>query len=96
MRTNVRTLTLTSADTEYSLEVSKAVTNISFQCRTNFAVRFATETGKVAGPTDPYGTLKAGSSFSARDPNPSATGQQTWYFASSEAGVVVEFVETFD
>lgn len=94
MNSNVRTLELTNADTEYSIQLSPALSNITFQCRTAFAVRFSATSGKVAGSTEPYATLKAGQAFNLKDRHPNASSFETWYFASSEAGVVVELIET--
>ena len=42
--------TLTSANTEYSQTLTD-VKNLTFQCRTSFAVRYAFVTGKTAAPT---------------------------------------------
>ena len=95
MQSTVSTLTLTNADAEYSFTPSAPLSNLTFQCRSAFAVRFATVTGKVATPTDPYATLKAGQSFNLRDLQ-RVDAAQTWYFASSEAGVVVEIIETIN
>ena len=92
----VRTLVLTTANTEYSITLGAGLSQVTMQCRTAFAVRFATTSGKVAGSTEPYGTLKSGQALTLSDANPNATGQETWYFASAEAGVVMEFVETFN
>ena len=80
-------LTLTSADTEYSQAIT-GVKKFTVQCRTSFAVRFAYETGKVAGPTAPYQTIKAGAAFWEDD----IIINDTLYFASSEAGVIVEIL----
>lgn len=83
-------VTLTSANTEYSQALPDC-TRYDFQCRTAYDVRYAFETGKVAGPTAPYLTLKAGGTFTS-DFVPQAAGPQTVYLASAQAGVVVEMV----
>jgi hypothetical protein len=62
---------------------------LSFQCRTAFDIRFAFETGKVATPTAPYGTIKSGGSY---DEDGLDMVDKTLYLASSQAGVVVEVV----
>lgn len=80
--------TLTSADTEYSQSIAGA-RYVEFQCRTSFAVRFAYEADKVATPTAPYMTLKAGAYYWVPVDATSAT---TLFFASSEAGVIVEML----
>lgn len=89
--------TLTSADTEYSQELPKGTKHFSFQCRTAFDVRFAFEDGKVATPTAPYATAKSGDSFTSPEKvgfswNTDEAAAATIYFASAEAGVVVELV----
>ena len=83
----VSNVTLTSADTEYSLELASSTRELRFRCRTLFDVRFAWVTGKVATPTAPYLTLPAGSDYSSDIKD--LTGK-ILYLASSEAGVVVE------
>lgn len=85
-------LTLTSADTEYSTSLPAGCAHFSFQCRTAFDVRFAFVTGKVAGSTAPYLTLKSGNAFSSPEKLSLKPGFETIYFASSQAGVVVEVV----
>ncbi len=84
----VSNVTLTSADTEYSQEILGAQ-KFTVQCRTNFAVRVAYVTAKVATPTEPYITIKAGSVY--WEDNISLAGR-TLYFASSEAGVIIEII----
>ena len=84
-------LPLPAANTEYSQALPDNCSRYDFQCRTAFDVRFAYVTGKVAGPTAPYGTLKAGGGFTSEF-IPQASAPPTLYFASTQAGVVVEIV----
>ena len=86
----VYNLTLTVADTEYSQALSANTREFRFRCRTAFDVRYAFVTGKVAVPTAPYLTLPGGSDYWSDNDKLAAT---TLYFASSEAGVVVEIEE---
>ena len=87
-------VTLVSADQEYSHVLSGDCKFFSLQCRTAFDVRFAFETGKVAGPTAPYSTLKSGGSYnSPEDWGSYSAYSSTIYLASSQAGVVVEVLE---
>ena len=89
----IQNTTLTSADTEYEVDISSA-RKIAFQCRTSFAVRFAFVTGKVAGPTSPYGTVKADGTYAESLEAPGGLMRvDKLYLASSEAGVVVEILE---
>ena len=80
-------VTLTLANTEYSQALPANTRQFRFRCRTLFDVRFAFVTGRVATPTAPYFTLPAGMEYSSDENN--LTGI-TLYFASSQAGVVVE------
>lgn len=85
-------LTLTLADTEYNAALPAGCQHFSFQCRTAFDIRFAFVTAKVATPTAPYLSLKSGGSFSSPEKLSLATGFETLYFASGQAGVVVEII----
>ena len=80
-------VTLTTAASEYSQELPANTKGFEFQCRTAYDVRFAYVTGKVAGPTAPYLTLKAGSEYYKENVKLAST---TLYLASAQAGVVVE------
>lgn len=82
--------TLTNANTEYTISIPGGTKHLSIQCRTAFDVRFAFETGKVAGPTAPYATVKSGAAYTA--PEKLAMAASTLYLASAQAGVVVEIV----
>jgi hypothetical protein len=84
-------LTLTDADTEYSQALPANCRGFEFQARTEAAVRFAFVTGKVAGPTAPYMTLKAGDYYSSPPLNQGAS-PSTLYLASATAGTVVEIL----
>ena len=80
-------LTLTNADTEYSLLLPSGIKDFRFRCRDDYAIRFSFEAGKVAGPADPYLTLPSGADYFS-DQNDLT--EITLYFASAQAGVVVE------
>lgn len=84
------TLTCVVADTEYSQALPANTRYFEFQCRGNSVIRWAFVTGKVAGPADPYRTLKVGDSyFSPAGMN--LTGV-TLYVASPDAGAIVELL----
>ena len=87
----VYNVTLTSADTEYSQAMVANCRRFEFQCRTSADVRFAFVTGKVATPTAPYMTLKAGDSYDS-GPNNQGASPSTLYLASADAGVIAEIV----
>lgn len=80
-------VTLTNADIEYSQALPANTKGFEFQCRTAYDVRYAFATGKVAGATAPYLTLKAGSEYYKENVKLAST---TLYLASAQAGVVVE------
>jgi len=84
-------LTLTVADTEYTQALPANCHGFEFQCRTENEVRFAFETGRVAGPVAPYLTLKAGDYYYSGSINQGAT-PSTLFVASATAGVVVEII----
>ena len=82
-------VTLTSADTQYSQALPANCRGFEFQCRTDVAIRWSKTTGKVAGPTAPYKTLKAGDYYWSPPLNQGAS-PDTLYFASASAGVIIE------
>ncbi len=81
--------TCTVADTEYSQALPAATKKIQFINRASYDLRYAFTTGKVAGPTAPYFTLKAGQTYFEIDLDLTS---KTIYFASSHAGDVVELL----
>lgn len=83
----VLNLTLISANTEYSITLPSWTKAFTVQCRTAYDLRMATVTGKVATSISPYFTIKSGYAYFD-----SPTANSTLYFASSEAGVVVEIM----
>ena len=87
----VYNVTLTSANTEYSQAMSASCRGFEFQCRTENDIRFAFVTGKVATPTAPYMTLKAGDYYYSW-PLDQGASPSTLYLASATAGLVVEIV----
>jgi hypothetical protein len=54
MATQIHSVTLTSADTEYSIDLG-TIKSFTAGCRGKLAdFRLSTVSGKVAGPTEPY------------------------------------------
>jgi len=86
---NEYTVTLTNADTEYSQALPTGTKALEFWARESVDIRFAFTTGKVATPTEPYFTLKAGTTYYKESLN--LTGS-TLYLASSVAGKHVEIL----
>lgn len=87
MSPTLYSITLTTADTEYSQALPAGLRALSFKARTNVAIRWAFATGKVATPTDPYETLQAGQTYFKENLVSAAV---TLYLASATAGTVVE------
>jgi hypothetical protein len=84
-------VTLTSANTEYSQALPPNCRRFDIQPQTNVDVRFAFTTGKVATPTAPYATMKAGNPYNSGDVYQGGA-PSTLYFASGTAGTIVEIV----
>lgn len=80
---------LTNANTEYSQTLPSNTKAFEFQCRQNHDIRFAFTAGKVAGPTSPYFTLKAGRTYYKENLDLS---NKTIYFASETAGDDIELL----
>ena len=81
--------TLTVANTEYSQALPPNVRSLAVQPRTAVDVRMAFVTGKVAGSTAPFFTLKSGGAAALQELQVDDT---TVYLASATAGTVVEIV----
>ena len=91
MRTvNVYNVTLTVANTEYSQALPPNVRSFAVQPRTAVDVRMAFVTGKVAGSTAPFFTLKAGGALAINELQ--MGDDATVSLASATAGTVVEIV----
>lgn len=89
----IRNVTLTNANTEYSQALAENCRSFSMQARGSADVRFAFETGKVAGATAPFATMKSSGAVSSPELFQNNTGALTLYFASGTAGTIVEIVE---
>jgi hypothetical protein len=83
-------VTLTAADTEYSQALPEYTKFVYIQCRDSENVRGAFVTGKVAGSTSPYFTIKEDGSLALEG---AALRSKTLYLATSvETSPVVEIV----
>lgn len=82
-------VTMTNADTEYSQALPAGTKAFEFQCRTDFDVRFAFATGKVATPTAPYMTLKSRHVYFKDRINLTS---KTLYIACATAAQVIEII----
>lgn len=81
-------VTLTNANTEYSQALPANCRAFEFQAQTDVAIRYAFVTGKVAAPTAPYMTLKAGHYYFSPPLN-QGVSPSTLYLASATAGTIV-------
>jgi len=86
---NAYNVALTLANTEYSQALPTGTKTLEFWAREDVIIRFAFTTGKVATPTAPYFTLKAGSSYYKENLN--LTGK-TLYLGSATAATNVEII----
>ena len=89
-RVTIYNVALTAADTEYSQQLPADTRGIEFQSRGGNAIRFAFETGKVAGPTAPYATLDGAQNWYKSDLMLTAT--TTIYFASAVGSDTCELI----
>lgn len=90
MEPTIQNLTLTNADTEYTLTLPSGTRYFSVQTRDGATARRAWVTGKVATPTNPYVTVQANQGHNSPEKVSVAGTSLTMYFASSSAGTVVE------
>ncbi len=74
---------LTTQNTQYQLTVPAGTKRFSFKLRTMVTLRYAFETGKVAGMVEPYMTLAPGAVYDSGFVRLDAG--LTIYFASSSA-----------
>lgn len=88
---NVLNVALSTADAEVSQALTGNARAFSVQCRTSAVLRIAFVAGKVAGPTAPFATIKAGTAYTIDDLT--GRGTTTLFLASPTAGVVAEIIE---
>lgn len=89
----VDALSMASANTEYSWAVPENVVGLSIQCRDATDIRVAFTSGKVAGSTDPYITIKAGTALTLPEKTLLKTGlTPTIYMATGSASKVAEII----
>ena len=87
---NEYAVTLTVVDTEYSQALPANTKGIEFMSRGGYPVRFAFTTGKVDASVAPYFTLKSNCAYES--PATLNLSSKTIYFASDNAGDVVELI----
>jgi len=80
-------ITLAVVDTEYYYALPSSTREFRFRCRTLFDTRYSFVTGKVATPTSPWLVLQAGSDYYSDNND---LTDKTIYFATDEAGTIVE------
>ena len=82
-----RNIYLLVPDTEYVMRLPRWCVSVEFRARINVAIRYAWSPGRVAAPVGAYNTLAAGAEYFKEDID---LENATLYFASSEAGVMIE------
>lgn len=92
IKPNVLNTTLSTANTEVEQQLTSGVRSFSVQCRTSAVIRIAFVTGKVATPTSPFATIKAGTVYTIEDVY-GKTDQISLFLASPTADVVAEIIE---
>lgn len=88
----VQNVTMTLADTEYSLELPANTKYFSIQCQDGTAFRMAFVTGKVATPTAPFLTIRANNAYNSPEKIAVANGARTIYFGCGSAAKVIELI----
>jgi hypothetical protein len=86
-----------NSNTEYSITLAPECVYYSMQARGSNNIRFAFESGKVAGSVEPFATLKSSAGF---DPGPidralNPGNPTVLYAASGDSSVVLELYERF-
>jgi len=79
---------LTATNTEYSFALPRGTKGFRIQCRDATDVRLAFETGKVAGSTSPYHTVKSGHVMQVDN----LYSGRTLYLAATGGSKVVEIL----
>lgn len=80
-------VTMTTQDTEYSVELPAGCKHFEVSCSTSAIIRMAFVTGKVAGPTAPVFFIPAGRTY--RSPEKLSYAGGTLYLAGGSGGLIV-------
>jgi hypothetical protein len=80
-------ITVTTQDTEYPLVLPATTKAIEIQCRDTTDIRCSFTTGKVAGSTSPFQTIKGGARYVKEH---LYLNQHTLYVAAGTGSKVVE------
>ena len=80
-------IAITTQDTEYSLALPDQVKAIEIQCRDAADIRVSFTSGKVAGSTSPFQTIKSGTKYVKEH---LYLNQHTLYVAAAAGSKVVE------
>lgn len=86
----ISTVTMTSANTQYSLTIPAGTKAITLVNNSGAEFRIAFETGAVATPTGNYAVIAAGNSY--YEPRLHVLSATTIYCASSTAGTVQSLI----
>lgn len=80
-------IAIASGNTEYSLEIDQQAKAIEIQCRDSTDIRCSFTSGKVAGSTAPFQTIKGGARYVKEH---LYLNQHTLYVAAGSGSKVVE------
>ena len=80
-------IAITTQDTEYPFVIPDGAKAIEIQCRDTTDIRASFTTGKVAGSTSPFQTIKGGTRYVKEH---LYLNQQTLYVAAASGSKVVE------
>ena len=87
------TVSMPVANFEYKWQLPFGCKKLTMQCRDSTDVYMATNRGCVAGPYDPYFTLKGGTAWDDQQLNIGNLADiSTIYFGCASAGKVVEII----
>jgi len=90
----IATKVLASANTEYKITIPAGTKMMKVRNRNAVDMRYAFETGRVAAPIEPFGTIKSGATYetSKMPANAIASNEagQVIYLASGTAAQVAE------
>lgn len=90
----IATKILASANTEYKVTIPSGTKMIKIRNRNAVDLRYAFETGRVAAPIEPFGTIKSGTTYETskvpRNDIASTEAGQVIYLASGTAAQVAE------
>lgn len=87
---NLYAVAITTLNTEYPLPLPADARVIKVKCRTAADIRIAFVTNKVNTPTDPYWTVKSGTTETIEVPEELTGGSATLYIGAGAGSLIAE------